>query len=201
MTDNQPTQPDDTRERIIAAAAEIIAEKGYTRTTTRAIADAADVNEVTIFRHFGSKRNLLSEMINQHSALPNLSALIESQLTGEIQQDLIRLATVFFGKITERREAMRLMLCEAGELPEVREVIVQIPDQLRGVLTCYFQSQMDTGRMREMHPELAAQAFLGMFFSYGIAREMLDSQIAVEVPQEAMIAQFVDVFINGTLNQ
>ena len=62
MTDTFP-QTDDTRIRILKAAAEIIAEKGYTRTTTRAIAEAAGVNEVTIFRHFGSKRNLFSEMI------------------------------------------------------------------------------------------------------------------------------------------
>ncbi len=199
MTDNPTPQTDDTRERILAAAAEIIAEKGYTRSTTRSIAEAAGVNEVTIFRHFGSKRNLLLEMINRHSALPDLSALIEKQLTGDFRQDLIRLATVFFKSITQRKEALRLMLCEAGELPELREVIVQIPDQLRGVLTHYFQRQMEAGQMREMHPELAAQAFLGMFFSYGIAREMLGAQIATDVPQEAMIAQFVDIFIHGTI--
>jgi AcrR family transcriptional regulator len=190
---------DDTRQRILQAAAEIIAERGYARATTRSIAESAGVNEVTLFRHFGSKRNLLSELIGQHSALPELTKVIENQLTGDYRQDLTRLATVFFRVITERKEALRLMLCEARELPEVREVIVQVPDQLRGVLTGYFQSQMDGGKVKEMHPELMAQAFLGMFFSYGIAREMLASQIAPDVPQEALIAQFVDIFVSGSL--
>jgi AcrR family transcriptional regulator len=192
---------DDTRQRILQAAAEIMAERGYKGTTTKSIAEAAGVNEVTLFRHFGSKRNLLSEMISQHSALPGLTELIEGQLTGDYRQDLIRLATVFFQAITERKEALRLMLCEARELPEVREVIVQAPDQLRGVLMNYFQSQMEAGKIKEMHPELMAQAFLGMFFSYGIAREMLDSQVATDVPQEKLIAQFVDIFIGGTLKK
>jgi len=197
---SETTAPsDDTRQRILQAAAEIMAEKGYVGTTTKAIAEAAGVNEVTLFRHFGSKRNLLSEMISQHSALPGLTELIESQLTGDYHEDLIRLATVFFRAITERKEALRLMLCEARELPEVREVVVQIPDQLRGVLTRYFQRQMDVGNVKEMHPELMAQAFLGMFFSYGIAREMLSSEIAPEVPQKALIAQFVEIFASGSL--
>jgi AcrR family transcriptional regulator len=200
MTEAQP-KSDDTRQRILQAAAEIMAERGYARATTKLIAETAGVNEVTLFRHFGSKRNLLSEMINQHSALPGLMELIESQLTGDYRQDLIRLATVFFRAITERKEGLRLMLCEARELPEVREVVVQIPDQLREVMMRYFQRQIEADVIKEMHPELMAQAFLGMFFSYGIAREMLASQIAPDVPQEALIAQFVDIFINGTLKE
>jgi AcrR family transcriptional regulator len=192
-------QADVTRDRILKAASVIISDKGYTRATTRSIAKAAGVNEVTIFRHFGSKRNLLSEMIHKHSALPDLTTIIENQLTGDYRQDLIHLGTVFFKAITERKEALRMMLCEAKELPEVREVIVKVPDQLRLVVTRYFQKKMDEGTLREMNPEVMAQGFLGMFFAYGIAREMLDLSIAPDVPQAALIAQFVDIFINGTL--
>jgi AcrR family transcriptional regulator len=198
MPENLPPT-DDTRQRILQAAAEIFAEKGFTRATTKTIADAAGVNEVTLFRHFGNKRNLLSEMIQQNSALPDLSAFIENQLTGDYRQDLIRFGTVFFNAITQRKEALRLMLCEAKELPEVREVVVQVPDQLRLMIANYFEEKMDQGLVREINPELMAQGFLGMFFSYGIAREMLGSQIAPGVPQEALIAQFVDIFVNGTL--
>lgn len=201
MSEEPQLPSDDTRQRILKAAADLFAQSGYARTTTRAIAEAAGVNEVTLFRHFGSKNNLLSEMISQHSALPNLSAVIENQLSGNYLQDLIIIATVFFQAITERKEALRLMLCEAGELSALREVIVQIPDQLRSILMRYFQRQIEAGIIQEQHPELMAQAFLGMFFSYGIAREMLDSQIAPEVPQEAIIAQFVDIFVNGTLKE
>ena len=200
MTHISP-KSDDTRERILKAAAEVFAEKGYTGATTRAIAEAAEVNEVTLFRHFGSKRNLFTEMIHKHSALPNLTAVIENQLTGEFRQDLIHLATVFFQTITVRKEALRLMLCEADELPEIRDVVVKIPDQLRQVLTRYFRDKINRRYLREMNPEVMAQAFLGMFFSYGIAREMLDADIAPQLPQEALIVQFVDIFINGTLNK
>ena len=60
-----PIEPtaDPTHERILAAAAQIFAEQGYIRATTRAIAAAAGVNEVTLFRHFGSKKNLAQAAI------------------------------------------------------------------------------------------------------------------------------------------
>ena len=116
-----PQSTDETREKILSAAAEVMAELGYARATTRIIAKAAGVNEVTLFRHFGSKRNLLSEMIHSRSALPDLTNIINSQLTGEYRQDLINLATVFNRMIIKRKEALRLMLCEAKEFPDVRE--------------------------------------------------------------------------------
>ena len=200
MPDNPTSTPDDTRQRILSAAAEIFAEKGYARATTRAIAAAAEVNEVTIFRHFGSKRNLLSEMINQHSALPDLTGIVESQLTGDYRQDLMFFGNVFAKVIIERRDALRLMLCEAQTLPEVQAVVVQVPNQLRQIIAQYLQSQMEQGALRVMNPEVAAQAFLGMFFAYGIAKEMLGEAPASTVPLEDIIAQFVDIFIDGTLN-
>ena len=46
--------PDHTRSRLMQAASKLFAEKGYTGTTAHAIAELAEVNEVTLFRHFGT---------------------------------------------------------------------------------------------------------------------------------------------------
>ena len=55
----------DPRQRIVQAAARVFAETGYRGATTRRIAHAANVNEVTLFRHFRSKEELLREAIAQ----------------------------------------------------------------------------------------------------------------------------------------
>ena len=44
---SSPTQK--TRSRIMQAASELFSEKGFARTTTRAIAERSGVNEVTLF--------------------------------------------------------------------------------------------------------------------------------------------------------
>ncbi len=53
------------RDQLLAAAARVYAEGGYHGATTRRIASAAGVNEITLFRHFGSKDALLREALAQ----------------------------------------------------------------------------------------------------------------------------------------
>lgn len=48
-----------TRDRLLAAAHELFASKGYDETTTFDVAEAADVAQRTLFRHFPSKESLL----------------------------------------------------------------------------------------------------------------------------------------------
>ena len=57
----------DTRTELLKAAAAVFAQHGSRGSTTRRIAEAAGVNEVTLFRYFGSKEALLQEAI-AHSA-------------------------------------------------------------------------------------------------------------------------------------
>jgi AcrR family transcriptional regulator len=189
------TDPDETRERILRAAAEVFAEKGYAASTTRELAAAAGVNEVTLFRHFGSKSNILAAVIDTFSALPDISATLEGGFTGNYRQDLTRIGKVFMVSILERQEAMRLMLCEASE---VREVMAAIPHRLRQMLTAYLRQLIETGRVRDLDPELMAQAFLGMFFAYGVGRTILGGPAAPEVAVEDLVETFVEVFIHGT---
>lgn len=47
-----------TRERILRAFLWLAGERGFEATTTRAVAEAAGVNEVTIFRQFNDKLTL-----------------------------------------------------------------------------------------------------------------------------------------------
>lgn len=51
-----------TREKIQEAAVELFIQKGYSRTTTSAIAKKAGVNELTLFRIFGNKKELLYDV-------------------------------------------------------------------------------------------------------------------------------------------
>ena len=54
---------DVARDKIVAAARELFAERGYARTTTRDIANRAQSSEVLLFRYFQSKANLFREAI------------------------------------------------------------------------------------------------------------------------------------------
>jgi AcrR family transcriptional regulator len=53
----------DVRQRLMEAALRVFEESGSRGATTRRIAAEAGVNEITLFRHFGSKGALLVEAL------------------------------------------------------------------------------------------------------------------------------------------
>ena len=189
---------DDTRQRILEAAAQVFAEKGYARATTRALAAAAGVNEVTLFRHFGSKQNLFAAVIEQFGG-PAVTTALDGHLTGDCAQDLRTIGTHLLHLLLERGDAMRLMLCEASHFPEVQQVMVQNPRQIRHMLASYIAGQIQQGRLRPLPPEVTAQAFSGMLFAYAIAQQMLGDSIAPALTTEELVGQFGDIFMHGTV--
>jgi AcrR family transcriptional regulator len=201
MIDQQkPSSVETTRSRIIAAAAEIGSQVGYTKATTKAIADAAGVNEVTLFRHFGSKGNLFSAAVEEYGG-PALAPLIEAQFSGDYGDDLLMLGKFFLDILVGRREVLRLLLCESAHIPEVRTVLARNPRELRQMLSRYLKKQMDLGVIIPGHPEAMAQAFLGMFFSYAISLNILEESISPDIDADELVSQFVEIFISGTVVQ
>jgi AcrR family transcriptional regulator len=194
-----PSKPEETRERILLAAAQVFGEQGYARATTRAIAETAGVNEVTLFRHFGNKESLFKAVMEQYGG-PALSTTLKEQLTGDYRADLKTIAHQVMKVLVERQDAVRLMLCESTHFPELRSVMAQNPRQLRKMLAKYLEGQMARGQVRELHAEALAQAFWGMFFAYGIATGILTETPKPEIPPEELVELFVDIFVQGTIN-
>ena len=64
------------RERLLAAGLRLISKEGYHGATTRRIAEAAGVSELTLFRHFRTKGGLFEEVLRQRSFLPRLRNLV-----------------------------------------------------------------------------------------------------------------------------
>ena len=73
---------------ILSASLELFAEKGYSNTSTKDIARLANVAEGTIFKHFGSKENLLYASI-----LPILSKSLEVLIPAELQKNKEKMLT------------------------------------------------------------------------------------------------------------
>ncbi|NMB89913.1 MAG: TetR/AcrR family transcriptional regulator [Chloroflexi bacterium] len=186
-----------TRARILRAASQEFGARGYNGATTRAIAGAAGVSELTLFRHFETKENLFQAVLEQYSPLATLQSSL-SAVSGDPHQDLLQIGASFYRAILERREVILLSLHEAGQFPEMRQLSRGIPRQLRHNLAGYLRAQMDSGRLRKTDPELAAQAFLGMFFAYALNNLLQGEAIAPHLEEE-ITAFFVSLFLDGMI--
>lgn len=68
---------DPTKAVLMRSALELLAERGYKGATTREIAARAGVSEVTLFRHYQSKEELLREAVSRIS--PPVAQVIPTQ--------------------------------------------------------------------------------------------------------------------------
>ena len=201
MPKKKPTEKGkDTRQRILEAAFTICARFGLPGATTKAIAKAAGVNEVTLFRHFGTKEKLLSAAVDKFGG-PALAPAIESRFTGEYRKDLITFGTGILNILLERQELLLMLLCESIRNVTVRRVMARNPQEIRKMLARYLKTQMEKGTIKKQHPEAMAQAFLGMFFAYAVVLNAIDEAIEPSISNEELVAQFVDIFIEGTLKR
>src|ERR1700758_1341172 len=58
MGNHPRVSSEDRRQQIVEVATQLLSRRGYEGTTTRQIADSAEVNEAIIFRHFSTKEDL-----------------------------------------------------------------------------------------------------------------------------------------------
>ena len=107
----------ENRTRILQAARRVYSQFGWRGATTRRIAEAAGVNEVTIFRQFGSKDALLGAVMADsamHDPIPPLPAA-----PAHPEQELTRWALAHHHRLVEMREMIRQMMGQAAERPDV----------------------------------------------------------------------------------
>ncbi|MEM8529304.1 MAG: helix-turn-helix domain-containing protein [Chloroflexota bacterium] len=72
-----------TRERILAVAARLFAERGYAGTSVRDIAAELGIANPSIYYHFKSKGDLLVELLTEPLKRVEVAALEAEQLSGE----------------------------------------------------------------------------------------------------------------------
>ena len=84
-----------TRTRLIEAASQVFASLGVQGATTREIARVAGVNEVTLFRHFTSKEQLLGAVIKNALALQTKALAHPQVWTQDLKIDLIQYAHLY----------------------------------------------------------------------------------------------------------
>jgi AcrR family transcriptional regulator len=191
-------QAADTRQRIIAAALQLFSQVGYTQATTHLIAETAGVNEVTLFRHFGSKKNLLLACMQAFNAA-GFAASIEDGLTGDYPTDLHCLADRQASDTLARLDALRLILCDSRTVPELREAVMTGARSNLVLLSSYFQRQIQAGAIRpDLDPQVLAFAFDSLFSTNLLFESMFQQPLTEGLSITARLHPLVDLFVRAT---
>src|SRR3990172_10455018 len=153
-----------TRDHILDAAAKVFAAHGFRGSTTRRIAAAAAVNEVTFFRLFGSKYALLGEAIRTRVYERDIQQLPDTP--GDAHAELIAWAAAEYAHLLTHRQSIRQGMSELVERPELCRCMAQGPRGGYTRLRQYLIRLVETGRAsKSANPVNAAALLLGALFA------------------------------------
>src|ERR1017187_9657919 len=112
-----------TRAHILVPAARLYGEHGFRGTTTRRIAEEAGVNEVTLFRLFGTKTALLLEAMRVHGASLPTAPLPDVPV--DPVRELTEWCTHKRRSVSHLRAIIRKAMSEFEENPEMPKCMTQ----------------------------------------------------------------------------
>jgi len=192
-----PRSTENTRQRLLKAAAEVFARDGLQGATTREIARVASVNEVTLFRHFSNKNQLLGAVISQAFALQAESLANQQEWTQDLHTDLVHYAQLYNRTLEEHEALTRTLIGEARRYPEeARQILREATQPLRERLTAYIQNAQRQGKVRaEVDPVAAIDIFTGMLLA-GMLRRSVS---ILEYGAEHYLDSCVDIFVCGIM--
>jgi len=187
------SQAPSTGDKLILAAIDLIAEQGYDGTTTKEIAAAAGVSEVTLFRHFGSKQALLVAAFERYHYAGEMTKLFNERLTWDVRTDLILIGRTYHAIMNRNRKLINIAQKGGSRLPEeVREQASQHPVQLKKLLTNYFGTLLEQGKIAPIDPEMTAMSF--MWMNLGAFSSNLLKSSNSDVTLDTFIEHSVDLF-------
>src|SRR5262245_50952705 len=188
------------RRQIVAVAAELFSQKGFSGTTTKEIADRVGVSEAIIFRHFATKDDLYRAILDYKV----------EQTHQRMQENLDEAARrkdddAYFGSLayemlefhSKDRSFMRLLLFSALEGHDLSDIFFHsTAREMKNQILRYIKQRITDGAFRQVDPALAARAFVGMVLNQAQVRNIFHDD-DLRFSNRQMADRFVDIFLQG----
>ena len=173
---------------ILDAAIGVMIAHGYVGATTKLIADAAGINEVTLFRKFGNKAQLLLAAVAREAEVFDEGVI---QYTGDIAADLQRIVTTYNHLLARRGRFFPTILSEIPRRPELKDGFkapLAVVKQIGALLSRY----QEEGILREENPLHAVASLIGPIIITG-ALLSVDEHLPISpLDPETHVATFLN---------
>ena len=183
------------RERILAAAAEAFAERGYHAASVGQIAEAAGITKPVVYDHFPSKHELFVELME--SAREELSARAAEAMGGDAPlEDRLRVGvTAFFTYVEEHPATARVLFTPPTGEPELLAAARRVQAEATASIAALLAAEhdllpgvRDRGRRLELFGEFLKQGV------HGLAIWWSDHP---RVPRQALVDATMDLLWSG----
>jgi AcrR family transcriptional regulator len=192
-TRRQRLKPEVRRERLLEAATEVFAERGYEGSRVEQIADAAQVSPGLLYRHFEGKRELYEELLllANRQLMEHLAQAAAPNLPTD--QRVLRGVDSFFEFVESHRNLWRLIMKDVVE-PEIAAIREDVEQRSVAVVASLAAQEQDFGGAQPRARELEMVSVIVVGGVVSLASWWMDHP---HVPRTAIVAAAMDTLWIG----
>jgi len=190
------------RERILEAAFRLVGAHGLTALSMDDLATLAEVSRATLYRLFPGKAALFTSLLHQYSPLDPVTELLNKRRgeePGVVMPEIARTVyRTFYAAGESRVGILRALFFEISSLaPDTAEAAQDVLRTIVGSLVLYFLEQMQAGRLRQMHPVLALQSFVGPVFFHLMTRPLAERMLGFDIEGEQAVTLLAENWLRA----
>lgn len=189
--------------QLLRVAVSLFSQKGFGGTTTREIAQAAGVSEAMVFRHFATKQELYSAILD-HKACSGDSMNPESMVAEALKQknDRAVFEQLAFGALDHHEsdpEFQRLLLHAALEGHELAEMFFEkFIRRVYELLGDYIAERQRDGAMVKVDPAIVIRSFIGMIIHHSLNNNLWDpNRRLLKISNQDAAKHFTEILLHG----
>lgn len=186
---------DETDETILDAAERIFAEHGFHETVVADVADEAGVGKGTVYRRFGNKTDLFSELVCVGSR-ELIEELRESVSPDDAFEERLRtIVEVHFDFFEGSGEIFRIIVQEGlSNFGEWQGDIVGTWEDYRGFVRTFFEDEVASDVLRsDLDPEKCARILGNLIMGTLRSAVIFDE----ESPRDRYQSHLSEIFLDG----
>ena len=177
-------------EDIYQAVMRVLLERGYVGATTKQMAEAAGVSEVTLFRKYESKPELVRKAILWLAQKVDFSRI--ASYTGDVEADLLRVVQTYQDTAVQHGPFFAVILSEVPRNPELTNIIAE-PIKIFSSMADLIARYQQEGVLKSEHPLHALAALLGPLMYSSLIRGAVS-----DAPIPALdLANHVNCYLDG----
>jgi TetR/AcrR family transcriptional regulator len=194
------------REQILETAVRLFSQNGFNGTTTKEIAAAAGVSEAMVFRHFSSKDALYEAILDTKSCQGESQfpwttnkVLLDAMARKDDYEVFYNIALHAMNKHQSDQGFMRLLLYFALEEHALAsKFFKEFVTRIYKFIGDYIKTRQADGAMRDLEPNIAVRAFMGMLLHHSLNNILWDKKRTVlNISNEEAADNFATILLNG----
>lgn len=150
----------ETRDKLLNAAQEIFLKKGYDSTTTREIAERADLGAGTFYVHFRDKRAIYDALVRRANREMHRRWLDARRPKMSVEEQVVAALRVNFDYFRDNADLARLILIEGP--PVDAEYTMRLHSGIEAELHAILKDGIESGRVSEIEPAILATVIMGI---------------------------------------